>query len=94
MSEIQSAINKVTGFITSAGVPADCIRVLLLIIVFSRFFSIQRKRIHPAAGIAFGVGGAIALLTYGPFREMLNYAINLLNGVFTSANLGWHIPML
>ena len=79
--------NGIVEFATTAGVPQDIARTVLMLLIGSQFFSLTRKTISRGKGVGLGIVGALLLMNYGPFRAVIEYAINVIRKLLAIANI-------
>ena len=87
VEQIRDFLNGVVEFVTTTGMPQDIARTVLLLLIGSQFFSISRKEITRGKAIVLGMIGALILMCYGPFREVINYIIFLIRNLLGMAGI-------
>ena len=85
--QIKDFLNGIVDFVTTVGVPQDIARTVLLLLIGSQFFSISRKFIRRAKAIGLGIAGALILMNYGPFREVINYGIFMVKNIIKAVGV-------
>ena len=81
MDAIRDFFKGILDFVTTVGVPQDIARTVLLLLIGSQFFTISKKFIRRGKAIGLGIVGALILMNYGPFREVINYIIFMMKNL-------------